>query len=143
MKKNTKFFIKFTYSIVLFLAISGISIVKTDNVVPSFLFGIEHLDKVVHILMYFALTSTILSEGYFSKSITLRKSYLLLLIYVILYGAILEVIQGTSGAGRSFDFMDITANSFGTISAYILFTLFKKDIINIKPINYLLQIKKI
>lgn len=141
MRKTLQFLKKFTYSITLTFIIFGVSTMKSDSVLPSFLFGIEHLDKLVHMLMYFTLTLAILLEGYVSKSITLRNSNIMILIFVILYGGILEVIQGASNSGRSFDFIDIVANSIGTLCAYTLFVLHKNDLISFKPIKYFLNIK--
>lgn len=141
MKKKLHFLKKFSYSIILTLLIFGVSIMKSDSVLPSYLFGIEHLDKIVHLFMYFTLTSAILLEGYISKSITLRVSNIMILIFAILYGGILELIQGVSNCGRSFDFIDIIANSIGTISAYTIFVLYKTELVNFKPIKYLLNIK--
>lgn len=141
MKKKLLFLKKFLYSIILTLLIFGVSIMKSDNVLPSYLFGIEHLDKIVHLFMYFTLTSAILLEGYISKTITIRMSNLMILIFTILYGGILELIQGTSNNGRSFDFFDIMANSIGTICAYLIFVFYKNKVINFKPIKVLFKIK--
>lgn len=80
----------------------------------SSLLDINHLDKYLHIAMYFFGS---FSLGYFLNSKKFRKnrSWILLCVLVTAYGVLLEGIQEWIIPGRGFELLDIIANFIGTI----------------------------
>jgi VanZ family protein len=51
----------------------------------------------------------------------------LLIVMLIVFGVIIECLQGFSGL-RNFEYMDIIANSFGVLGGYIIFLFMKKTL---------------
>ncbi len=91
-------------------------------------FNIPYGDKVVHFIFYFVaavLGSLFFIETKEKKSI--RIKYLkILALALILFGIIIEVIQGTMTVNRSGDVFDALANSLGVILGIIgIFTQFQ------------------
>ena len=77
-------------------------------------------DKVVHIGAYATLTMSWLL--YFGNKNNLRKYAFLTALFVLIYGIIIEVIQGTITANRQADLYDILANLVGILIAMIFFS---------------------
>lgn len=72
-----------------------------------------HSDKVVHFGMYavFSFLLSINTKCSFQKNYTL----LITLFFSIFYGIVIEVLQHVMNLGRSFDFLDVIANSAGAL----------------------------
>jgi len=94
---------------------------STFEPVPRFL----HADKIVHIALYFVLTSMLIYD--FSKKAKgeYRKAKLVLicLLFPISLGGIIEIFQEAFFKPRSADCFDWLADIAGVILAY-LFSLF-------------------
>jgi VanZ family protein len=96
------------------------SVITLSSLLPgrafsdSSLLDINHLDKYLHIAMYFFGS---FSLGYFlnSKKIQKIRSWILLCVLVTAYGVLLEEIQEWIIPGRGFELLDIIANFIGTI----------------------------
>lgn len=76
-------------------------------------FSFKHGDKVIHFTLFFIFTVLLYFTTYFKKKIHL-------LGIPILLGICIELIQYLMGMGRTFDILDIIANSLGVILAYRL-----------------------
>ena len=87
-------------------------------------------DKWVHASMFFVLCS-LLFIHFRQKTVSKTQIYLLLGM-CILYGGLLEVMQGNLFSNRSADWNDIFANSFGCLMALLL---------NNKIYSYLIKFK--
>lgn len=77
-------------------------------------------DKVAHFGAYaiFALLLSLeLYPRYFSRGIVYA------ILTAALFGALMEVLQGVSGLGREADYVDMAANSLGTLLGALLFLL--------------------
>ena len=77
-------------------------------------------DKVVHIGAYATLTTSWLL--YFGNKNDQQKYRFLTALFVLIYGIIIEVIQGTMTANRQADLYDIFANLVGIVIAMIFFS---------------------
>ena len=77
---------------------------------------IPHSDKLVHLFLYTLFSFLLLIEN--KKS----KRNIFLLLFAIIYGILMELLQHFFTSYRSFEFYDILANSFGAILGFILFT---------------------
>ncbi|MFN8256453.1 MAG: VanZ family protein [Bacteroidales bacterium] len=118
---------KFIFSTIITLLITILSLTKIQTPDEKEFF-IPYADKFVHIIMYFVLSLTLLLE--FSKSKN-PKILRVILIYTILYGILMEVLQAFIFTYRSGDFYDCIFNTAGTIVAVLIFKKLKtyKEII--------------
>lgn len=99
--------------------ITVLSLISTTKI-PSIPFPVK--DKIVHFVFYFVLTlSWFMSFKYldFYKKIKI-------VCFAIVYGIIIEVLQGVFTVNREADVFDALANSLGAILAYLIFPFFKK-----------------
>ncbi len=81
-------------------------------------FKIKSSDKYLHATAYFILSLV----WYFAlqKKIKKRRFKVLLILFLIFYGIILEALQGGLTNYRTADFYDIIANSVGVLIATLL-----------------------
>lgn len=82
-------------------------------------FSTIYLDKWIHIALFFGL-SFLCCWGF---SITRRKHLLFLLIFVLIYGLGVEIIQEKMIKNRSFDFADWVADFLGSFLGIITWNL--------------------
>ncbi len=83
--------------------------------------NISHKDKVFHCVAYFVLTFMWLLAVKISP-----KKIVIVTVLCILYGIIIEVLQKTVTTYRSFDYLDMIANSIGSVLALLIFNVFVK-----------------
>ena len=114
---------QYKFSIILCIAVLFLSLMNSSDVPGTNLWNFEGLDKIVHILMYLSLTSTVFleknktSQGV-SKNI-LSKNNLIPLILLVLMGGTIELIQPIV-ANRSCEITDFLANISGIILGFFL-----------------------
>lgn len=106
-------------SIVLSLAILYVSIIRAVPEVPQIQF--EGLDKVVHFLMYFALSGVVCFELY-RQRYTFQEVKMRLwgLVYPIAYGGVIELLQENFFPPRTGDWFDWLADALGALTAFFL-----------------------
>ena len=92
--------------------------------IPNINFGLEikSSDKILHVLAYFTL-STVWFLALQKKMSNLYSRFLLIFSLVI-YGIILEVLQGGITNYRTGDFYDVIANTIGVLLAVLLINKF-------------------
>lgn len=98
-----------------------------ENLNKIFSLNFPYMDKVIHMLMYFILSITILASLIRTGK---RKKYyhmLITFVWVISYGMLMEVLQFYLTQTRSAEFLDILANTTGCIFAFLLYTYIKKS----------------
>lgn len=85
------------------------------------------LDKWVHLAFYsigMTLGALFLRESRYPKG-GMRKALVIMALVLILYGMVIEVLQGMTNLDRSAEWWDIVANmlgvGFGTVLALFLF----------------------
>lgn len=81
-----------------------------------------HFDKIKHFIAYFALTFFWLLACKENK-----KLKLLVIVLCVFYGIVIEVLQVTLTSYRYAEYLDILANSTGTVVALLMFNYFKKN----------------
>lgn len=81
------------------------------------LFGVSHLDKLVHVVFFAILV--FLWRFYFAEPL---KFTMLLLILAVCYGLGVEMIQHYFIANRSFDVGDVIADAIGAIAGLLFWT---------------------
>jgi VanZ family protein len=82
--------------------------------------NITFLDKILHFSAYFVLTLSWLF------ALRLSNKKYLVLISLLLYGILIEFLQGWLTLNRTKDFYDVIANGFGIIFAALLYKYFYK-----------------
>ncbi len=85
-------------------------------------------DKFVHAGIFLVLI-LLLSRGFLIQEkyqIIKKKAKIVSFIICVIYGGLLEVMQGTLFSERSADIYDFIANSFGCVLGLITYTWFEK-----------------
>lgn len=111
------------------VAIPLLSLASFRNLPDVPVLRFQGLDKVIHLLMYAALTSFWL----YPISMKRRTQPAIMLGVVLaagLYGALMEVCQAVFTTYRSFDIFDILANLGGAMIAAAGFYLYSKWRVN-------------
>ncbi len=85
--------------------------------------GTNHDDKLYHASAYFVFV--ILSFNYLKK-IEVKKAVLIAMVFSVFYGIIIEVLQHVLNTNRTFDILDIVANTIGVILGYFIIQYFNK-----------------
>jgi VanZ family protein len=86
---------------------------------------IEGLDKIVHFLMYAALSFALSRDFYVQKtSFSSVKMVMWAVVLPILYGGLIEVLQENFFPPRSGDWYDWLADSLGVIVSFLLCRIF-------------------
>jgi len=125
MQKVTKFLSQDNFKLIalfITIAIAVLSLIKPSESSGLSLFKFENADKIQHLIAYFFLT---LSWLFAIKSSTKKiKVIITIIVLCVLYGTIIEVLQGIATSYRTADYRDIIANSVGITLAVIIFRLF-------------------
>lgn len=137
MKKTIK---NYLYSIIIILIITNLSLIKTDSITPSNLFEIPNLDKVIHIIMYYSLTFSLLLENANNFREKKIESYFFFL-FSVSFGILMELSQKILTNYRSYDILDILSNSTGALLALIIFQIFYKKINNSNLLKWIISKK--
>jgi VanZ family protein len=87
---------------------------------PEIDFALFEIDKLVHFTLYFILAILMYYSFFKIKNELLIKRIVVIIVTGVLFGAFIEIIQGTLITNRFFDQLDILANSLGTILGFII-----------------------
>ena len=80
---------------------------------PEFNVEFKYFDKIRHFIAYFILMF------WFSQIYKKNKTRLFYVVFFIVMGAVLEVLQGLGGI-RYFEYYDMLANSLGVAVAWLI-----------------------
>ena len=86
-----------------------------DDGLPSV--DIPHLDKLVHFTFYFVFTALgcLSFREMDRRNSPLKKVIVKIIFYAVIYGIIIEVLQGVATRDREPDLLDVLANSLGAL----------------------------
>jgi len=103
------------------------SITSGENLNKISLLHFPYMDKVIHMLLYFILSITILAS--LIRSNKRKKSYHMLItfVWVMSYGMLMEVLQFYFTQTRSAEILDILANTTGCIFAILSYSFLRKS----------------
>ena len=87
---------------------------------------ISYEDKLYHFVAYFVLNSIWLI-ALLKKNGYQLKNILLIPFSIVVFGIIIEIIQGSLTDSRAFDVFDILANSIAVVVSFFCFMLVKKS----------------
>jgi len=103
-----------TYSLLLVvlysIALTIICLVKIDGINER---GIQFGDKIFHVLSYIVLSFLWYNALYNKFKLGKSKSLIYCIIISIVFGIIIEVLQGALTTYRSADINDVSANGIG------------------------------
>ena len=114
---NKKIVLVITMGYTIVLAV--LSLISNDTI-PHF--GTNYEDKIFHLIAYGLLTFL-----WYNVFFNLNSKHPITIAFVvsIIYGIIIEVLQGQFTVARDPSFMDIIANSIG-VTIVVLFLTFRK-----------------
>jgi VanZ family protein len=99
------------------------SLVKSDVIAIEI---VSISDKTIHFIAYFFL---MLSWLYvFFKKMSFSKNVKYIFIGCIVFGIIIEFLQGVTTTYRTLSFLDVAANTLGVLFASTVFHFFEKKI---------------
>lgn len=99
------------------------SLVKSDFIVVK---SISVSDKIYHLIAYFLLMLSWLNV--FCKKETFQKNVKYVILGCIIFGIIIEILQGIITSYRTASYLDIVANTIGVLLAVVIFHVFEKKI---------------
>ena len=91
------------------LVITILSFISINNV-PDL--GFEYQDKIAHVLIYIFFT---LVWYIFFQRLQLSRAVSKSIFLALIYGIVIEVLQGSLTVSRQFDYYDIAANIIGAL----------------------------
>ncbi len=123
----------FVLAVLYTIAITIGSLISSDDI-PKLDFAIS--DKLIHFTAYcFLVVLWFLFALIGSKNAHYIKSLLIISFLSLIYGIIIEILQGEIVLSRQADFQDVIANLAGISFAFLILVLLRKKILNLKSIN--------
>ena len=114
---------RYKFTILLAILIVLLSLVPSSSMPSSRLFNIPYLDKMVHLSMYASIGFVALMECRCRERCYF--SHFLLILFLFLMSAIIEVLQATVVATRAAEWLDLFANFSGLLAGYVAFRIFR------------------
>jgi VanZ family protein len=111
----------------LFIAIFFTISITIGSLVKSDVIAIEIVsisDKTIHFIAYFFLMLSWLYVFFKKKSFS--KNVKFIFIGCIVFGIIIEILQGVTTTYRTLSFLDVAANTLGVLFASTVFHFFEK-----------------
>ena len=122
MLKTYFFVITILYSI----ALTVVCLIDLNGVIEV---KISFGDKIFHSLAYVVLTALWYYTFYYNLKFNKGKALIYAVVISIIFGIVIEVLQGTVTTYRSSDIIDVFANSFGAILAAVVIAVKNKYIL--------------
>lgn len=119
LKKNILLIITIGYS----LALITVCLIKLNNI-PDI--GVSFGDKIFHFLAYGLLTFLWFYTFIYAFRFKKKKAILSASILSVIFGIIIEVLQGSVTVSRQFDVYDVIANTMGVLLISLVLTFVKK-----------------
>ena len=106
------------------IALAVVCLIKINNL-PEI--GVSFADKIFHLLAYSVLAFLWFSSLFYTLNLEKNKALLYAALFSVIFGIIIEILQGVLTKFRSADFYDVMANTLGVfLTAMIIFITVKK-----------------
>jgi len=115
------FFLQYKKSIFISLVILILSTISGSSLQKVPIIELPNLDKIIHFIMYFALSTALLTDIYKENKRFSVKSIWFIILFPFLYGVLMELLQKYFVANRTCDILDVLANTIGLLTAIIFF----------------------
>ena len=119
-----KYLIQYKFSILLAAFIVLLSLIPSSSMPESRLFAISFLDKIVHMGMYGSLGLLALFERRCNQQCFFKEFLFLLALFAL--SLLMEILQATVVATRSAEWLDLIANAFGLMGAWLAYSFFRR-----------------
>ena len=119
MLKKYSFFIAILYS----LALATVSLIQLKDL-PNV--GVSFGDKIFHFLAYSVLTFLWFNTLFFYFKTGITKAIIYSGIFAVIFGIILEALQGSATTYRSSDVFDAIANTLGALFTMLILLASKR-----------------
>jgi len=117
----------FVITILYSIALTIVCLIDLNGVIEV---KISFGDKIFHLLAYVVLTVLWYYTFFYNLKSNKGKALIYAVVISIIFGIVIEVLQGTVTAYRSSDIIDVFANSFGAILAAVVIAVKNKYILN-------------
>lgn len=114
-------------SILYTLVLAGVCLIKIKKL-PEI--GVSFGDKIFHFLAYMVLSFLWFNTFFNTFKLEKKKALTYAALFSIVFGIIIEVLQGTITVSRSSDVYDVMANTMGVFLTVII--VFIRNLITIK-----------
>ncbi|CAH8281393.1 VanZ like protein [Mariniflexile fucanivorans] len=114
-------------SVLFTVALAAVCLIKINNI-PDV--GVSFGDKIFHFLSYTVLAFLWYSTFYKAFNFEKKKALMYTAVFSIIFGIIIEILQGTLTSSRSADLYDVMANTIGVFLAVVIISI--KNLITIK-----------
>ena len=115
--------------VIVFLSLSNVHSLGLDR-----FWFFKNEDKVIHFLMYFGLSFSLITE-YYIKIFKINLNLFLINLFPVFFGGFIEILQSVLTNNRSGDWIDFLADTAGVIFAVIVFFLLKENKLVLKYIS--------
>jgi len=129
-----KFIKDFYITIILSLVIVFLSLSNVHSLGLDRFWFFKNEDKVIHFLMYFGLSFSLITE-YYIKIFKINLNLFLINLFPVFFGGFIEILQSVLTNNRSGDWIDFLADTAGVIFAVIVFFLLKENKLVLKYIS--------
>ena len=125
MNRTFSFWKTITWSVIMLI----IFLLPADNLskAPS----VPGLSEMIHIFMFAVLTLVFIREQFMAASLNrpVRSNYISAIIFSLIFGVTIELIQKLSGLGRTAELMDIVFDLAGSLlSVGFIILYFRKPL---------------
>lgn len=107
-------------AVIVVLSLVSFSKLPKVSLLPSY------TDKITHFVFYFGFVF-LWGNALLQKAQNRKNIFLKILSTAILVGALMEVLQETLTQNRTFDWLDILANSIGAVVGIFILMMFGKS----------------
>jgi VanZ family protein len=120
---------KYYRTIIVSLLIIYLSTVSGEKVSKVSWFTFPHIDKIVHLLMYLTLSITVSYEIVRNKEkISVQKTLIIIVLFAILFGGAMELVQEYFTTTRSGDWADFGFNVIGASLCIPFFLIYNRNL---------------
>ena len=113
------YILKYHKTVLIIFVVTALSLAKVTVFEPEPLTKIPHFDKLVHFLMYFAMSFILLFEhDIYNEHV---KPGIKLLVLPFIWGGLMELAQYLLTDNRTAEWLDLLANSVGILVSYFIY----------------------
>ena len=120
-----KFLYRFWKTIIWAFIIALILFAPGDRLTDKYNLKINHLDKIIHYLLFLVLEILILHDYNLKRKTLFYKEKILITLVILIYAALTELIQSLFITQREGTLIDYIADVFGIITGMLLYFLYK------------------
>jgi len=106
------------------LALLTASLIKIES--ESLPVRFEHADKLFHFGAYFTLTILWHLFYFIHRRTKEYHPYWVICLLAVVFGIIIEILQGSATTYRGFEWLDIVANTLGVVLASVALVVFNR-----------------